>query len=245
MNYQKIIKESLFVLNYDRVENPLPKFFSSGSYADFLNHFNEPNTIQTPPGFTDGLPVIVARSKGGHSNLSVSALSSTISSKYDNGFENSLDKCMANLKDKVYPTFYIMEDVTGKSVKKIRFSGISFIIDLVSEKQEEKSIVEVFSNLTRFNVGSDIDINNDLADFNTKVALIYDNEFYVNITVGQSQDITGKRLTAIIDVNNKYGFSKDRGYECSKEKLDSLFSVCKKSIDSIDNYLNGRLTLNG
>ena len=65
----------------NRVENPLPKFFSSGSYADFLNHFNEPNTIQTPPGFTDGLPVIVARSKGGHSNLSVSALSSTISSK--------------------------------------------------------------------------------------------------------------------------------------------------------------------
>lgn len=118
MNYQKIIKESLFVLNYDRVENPLPKFFSSGSYADYLNHFNEPNTIQTPPGFTDGLPVIVARSKGGHSNLSVSALSSTISSKYDNGFENSLDKCMANLRDKVYPTFYIMEDVTGKSVNK-------------------------------------------------------------------------------------------------------------------------------
>jgi len=52
---------------------------------------------------------------------------------------------------------------------------------------------------------------------------------------------------AEIMVRNSFsecGFSKDRGYECSKEKLDSLFSVCKKSIDSIDNYLNGRLTLN-
>ena len=73
---------------------------------------------------------------------------------------------------------------------------------VISEKQEEKSIVEVFSNLTRFNVGSDIDINNDLADFNTKVALIYDNEFYVNITVGQSQDITGKRLTRLFMKNS-------------------------------------------
>ena len=244
MNYQKIIKESLLVLNYDRIENPLPKFFSSAGYSNFLNYFNEPNTIQTLPGFTEGIPVLVAKSKGEHSNLSVSSVSSTVSSKYDSGFENSLEKCMSNLRNKAYPVFFIMEDVTRKNLKKIRFSGISFIIDLVPEKQDGKPIVDLFENFTRFTVGDDIDINSDLADFNTKVALVYRDEFYVNITVGQSQDVSGKRLTAIIDVNNKYGFSKDSEYGCTKEKLDSLFAVCRKSIDSIDNYLNGRLSLN-
>lgn len=242
MNFQKYILESSLTFNYEKIDNIVPKFFSDEYYQNLSKSFDEPNVIQLPPGLPDEIPVIVAKSKGKHSDLNISSVTTTLTTRYDNGYETDIKSSLADLKEKTYPIFNITENMLKKVDKKIMIYGLSFITELSVQGSDEPILNLIFDSLTRFEVDSNLDLKNDLADFNFKIALSR-NDFYINITVGRSQNIDKKHMLAVIDINNKYALLKKRTHDINAESLNQLFDTALNAVNSIETILNGRLCL--
>lgn len=242
MKFQKYIVESRFVFNYEKVDNITPKFFSDEFYPELLKSFDEPNTIQLPPGLPDEIPVIVAKSKGNHSDLNVSPIVTTLSTKYNDGYENDINLCLSNLTSKFNPIFNIISNVLKKVDKKFLFCGLTFAVELCVLESNCSTLNLIFDKLTKFEIDPGLDLKNELADFNFKIALSKE-DYYININIGRAQNDSQNRIIAIIDVNNKYAFLKNSNYDMTIENIIRLFNLSINTVNSIESILNGRLCL--
>lgn len=244
MEFNKSIVESNFVFNYEKVDNIVAKFFSNENYPELLKMFDEPNIIQLPPGLPDEIPVIVAKSKGKHSDLNISPIITSLSTKYDSGYEKDINLCIKDFKDKFEPLFKNIQNVLNKADCHFLFGGLTFIVELSALDSKCDPSLIIFDKLTNFKIDANLDLENNLADFNFKIALSQE-DYYINVTIGRSQRNSKKILTAIVDVNNKYAFSKDSNYCINADNLKKLFDITVSTVNSLDSILDGRLCING
>ena len=218
---------------YNFIENELKEYF----FAPF-------NILPIPDDAPEEIPRIIAKSKNGHSELSISLVNIQMTIQFDENFNTDIEKCFSYILERINKVV----DTFGKySNETFLFSGITsrIIIDDVEEPIEflTKNCIK-------------LKINKDMYNASAKFAYLLEDKYFVNYNIYNLRKFEGilnqasikpsirelsNNLAIEIDVNDKYGYNHNEGHLCTKETIINIIDIIKKNISSnINNILEGR-----
>lgn len=208
-------------------------------------HFFTPFSIlPIPDEAPEDIPRIIAKSKNGHSDISISLINAKLHINFDDNFNTDIEKCFVYIKEKIDK----LVDIFGEySSGKFIFSGITsrVVIDC------EHSPID-FLNSKFLNVKSDIIPYN----ISNKFTYLLEDTYYLNFNIYNLRtfeatfsevklkpDIkeSGHYLTIEIDMNDKHGYNHNVDYLCTKQSIYHIINSVKYNINTnINNILEGR-----
>lgn len=237
---------NLFIPKINNIRGSIERF-EDALKEDFATPFT---ILPIPDDAPEEIPRIIAKSRNGHSELSISLINANLKINYDNNFNRSYEMCFEYIKGKID----ILLDVFSEIVDdKYIFAGMlgRIIVDNITEPIEflESKFCNINANIKPYNFSEKITyILDDIYFLNFN---IYNLRTYEGIVSEQSMkpDVnqTSHNIAIDIDINDKYGYNHNKTYVSSRKSIENIIEIAKRNIImNINNILNeGELKLNG
>ncbi len=233
-----IIQNTNFNIFYPKILNLRRKIVD---YEDKLSVFFLPvNILPIPDDAPEEIPRITMSTINGHSSMNLSLTGAAFTTNYDEKFNNSWEKCLGYLNDRIGKVYDILDILKQE---KFLFAGLltqifmdeisSNPVDLINDR-----ILKLNSKTKPF-------------DVDCKITFVYDDNYYININVSNVRLFEGLIPNGIstsgilqekanivgvtIDINDRYGFNYNKGYTSDYTKVQRILEI---TTDIINNKLN-------
>lgn len=204
--------QALFSLKYE----PQPRIRRNvNEIGDFLqSYYGTPQTVPIPDEFMAEAPRIILNSKMGHSQISFSQISVDFKVNFDGEFVDNFELT----KEYIHKRILLLKELLSKiGIDDYYFCGISYNVHLDTDAEKPVDYMKKF-------LGKCVPRDNEIYEISQRVALIKENNYFVNEQIGtykeyQSKagsipnliDFTNSRLISegvnlVIDVNDRYGY---------------------------------------
>ena len=207
-----------------RLSNDIEDLFSS--------LYNQPTVLPVPDEIEPMIPRITLNSKNGHSSINFSQVSIDFVVNFDDNYRYDYNMCEAYIKERMS---LIHEFLKKSEIESIYYIGLTTQIRYVEESVQDEIALLKESYLTGFDT-------ENLYDYNQKITLLDNDEYFNNITIGNYRDYAGeiinshiaaivsfekakvhqKGIFVILDINNRYKYT-IKGQSTPTESLDSVF----------------------
>jgi hypothetical protein len=187
--------------------------------------------IQVPDDAPEEIPRIQASSNMGHSQLVISQSNLSLSTKFDNGWENDWNQCKSYFQDNIELSYKSLNAIDNKV---INFCGI--VANIFIEFENSKKVIDFLNSLFVKNVS-----DTDLIDLNLKFTYKRDDKYYINYsflndTKYASDGKTIKMIPAYlrkvksglmvnIDVNDRFSFNFNQDYTSNTQEGINLLNI--------------------
>lgn len=200
------------------------------------DYFQVPfNLIPVPDDAPVEIPRIIATSKHGHSQLSISLNNAGLTTQYNENFESNWAACRDYLEGKINKYISVLSQLCED---RFLYSGLIIQLELPLQNDPVKLLVDKFIK---------IQTNQKLFDVETKLTFVLDETFYLNITLSNFRNYEGvgipelpipaylkfnsSGVRVLLDINDKYGFNFVKDYVSSNEKQRYLFDLATKVLE--------------
>lgn len=213
---------------------------------DALDGFQKPFTlIPVPEDAPLDFPRITASSPNGHSTLFVSGQNAQIQSVFDDAYKSEVGTCLSYSKNRAL-SFY---DAFGSFASfDFFFSGLTVQVDFPNIGDADPA---GFIRDTFINIKGDFQLD----DAAIRLVFVLRDRFYFNIEIKRDllfQEATSLQMnpwspdlskaqevfTVVMDVNDRYAFNRDHSHRCSRDDIESIYSIVESYLsDGIDDLV--------
>lgn len=229
-----IIKQTNINIIYPRIMDYRKKFVNAEHILQ--DYFQEPTILPIPDEVQGDIPRIVIQTRGEHSSLNIGLDVAALISNYDDEFEEEWIQCKDYIEEKGEIFYNLIGEMTGNDFK---FSGI--IVNITYEDRND-GMELIKENLLK------LDKIETPFDAGCKFTYLYDNKYYVNISIENSRqfmveeikskmiirDEVGNHLDITIDINDKYAYNTDEDYLSNKGEFQNILTI-------MDNIISNKL----
>jgi len=232
------IQSTTISVQFEAVEDLRLKYLS---YKNILKeHFQEPTVLPVADDAPTELPRIIAVTKNGHSQMTFTKSSVTLTTVYNDGFEDDWEKCRWYIEGKVKILGNFLHTL---SVDRFKYVGLISNIEWESAGNSPTNFLE--NKLLKKS-------RKNLEDINIRYTFIDNDIYYVNILFANSYKLEGnayfnvaggladkgdKYLAISVDVNDRYAFNMNKNYQSNISALDEIVKITtrefEKGIDDI------------
>lgn len=234
----KECKQMNFNATFNSINGLTQKFIDN--YRDILsNEFNDPQIFPVPEIMRDDIPRIVAISNGGHSQLMLSKINCAITTNFDDKFSQDINKCMEYFEKKIDTVTNIIHTFKDNEPLDLKFFGIT--AELIFHKKNPVQLLQ--NSLIKFN-------KKDICDINLQLSYVEREHYYVNVRFSNArifineinplecgflENEYNEGIQVVIDVNNRYAFSKGKTENevCKLEDIKEIKSILKTTVDTL------------
>ena len=219
--------------------NGITQKFIDNSQNELLKDFNVPQIIPIPEFMQDEIPRIVAVSNGGHSQITLSKINCSITTNFDDNFSSDINKCIEYFDNKTETAIKVINTLENEESLKLKFFGIT--TELIFDKQNAVQLLQ--DNMIKINT-------KDICDINLQISRVIQERYYINVRFSNTRLFTNKinaldcgfldnehhnGIQVIIDVNNRYAFSKGktRNEKCKLEEIEQIKSILENTIKTL------------
>lgn len=214
---------------------------SVNEIEDFLSeHYGTPQTMPIPDDFAADAPRIILESKNGHSRIVFSQISIDFLTRFDGEYEDSL--CLT--KEYVLERIKLLKELLEKiNIKQYFFCGITYNVYLDTDG---KTPVEYIKDI----LGESISGIENLYEASQRIALIEDNQFFINQQVGTYKEYQGRGtvqnlldfsssklvsegVNVVLDVNNRYAYlqkGESISFENFEETVAKIYEMIEQNL---------------
>ena len=198
----------------------------------FSNLYHQPTVLPVPDEIEPMIPRITLNSKKGHSTINISQIGIDFVVNFDDKYRYDYNKCENYIKERMVLVHKFLK--TSK-IDTIYYIGVTTQIRYLNDGSEDEI------QLLKKTYLKDFDTDN-LYDYNQKITLLENNEYYHNITIGNYRDYTGeiinghipaivsfekakvhqKGIFVVLDINNRHKYI-NNGKSIATESLDKVF----------------------
>lgn len=229
-------------INFCATFNPIAdvtKKFINNSQKLLVDDFCTPNILPVPDVLPDDVPRIVTSSNGKHSQIILSKINCSLTTKFDENFSGDLAKCINYFEEKVTTVSDIVNTLNDDSTLVLNFLGIT--TGLIFDNEEALHLLQ--NNITKIQV-------EDICDIDLQITRIVEERYYINIRISNARLFNkvvntlscgflaneyhnGIRVT--IDVNNRYAFSKGitKTKKCELDEIKKIKELTENTINSL------------
>lgn len=183
----------------------------------FSEFYLQPTVMPIPDEIEPMIPRISLNSKNGHSNISFSQIGIDFNVNFDERYRYDYNLCELYISERMNKLTEYLSEI---KMSEIYYVGMMTQIRLIDDDSfdEIKEIKEKYL--------SNLDVDN-LYDFNEKITLLEDDEFFENISIGNYRDFVGniinghipaivsfekaqisqKGVFVVLDINNRYKYT--------------------------------------
>lgn len=242
-----VISNSAFTLFFPENKNIRENFFKM---EEHFQDFQHPFTLVTlPMEAPPEIPRILAATKNGHSQLTISCNRVQLLTHYDGEYPKNLSKCLNYTTNKVLQIIDAMPLIDGmpEDNQKYYYSGLS--MDMIYDETDGiDNPVEYINNI---HVKDSISLPID--ELQCRFALVVENQYYVNIILQNRKTFEGipdergslaglregkEALVVSLDINDRYAFNNVKNYVSGKENIIRLASIMERFANKyLPNYL--------
>ena len=215
---------------------------SVNEIEDYLQeHYGTPQTIPVPDEFNPEVPRIVLYSKNGHSQISFSQISVDFTVRFDNDYLSDFSKTKKYINERLILVLEVLKKI---GISEYLYCGLTYNshIDI-----DTRSPIEYMKNYLGGSVPDE-----GLYEASQNVAIVIDDYYFVNKTIGtykefkgiqgtipilfdiQSMSIVSEGVSLALDVNNRYHYI----YSREKKTVDSCFAEIEKFFSLIDESIS-------
>lgn len=228
-----IIQNSAVNILFSRCENIKKQYILN---EDILKEkFNEANILPIPDDAPSEIPRIIVKTKGEHSQLNIAPEAATFQTVYTDEHTEKWELCEEYVKSRIEDVFSLTDKFASE-----KYKYIGIVTNLIWNNVMEKGNKTLFHNLFG-NTPAD-----NLEDLVVKYTYIEKERYYVNITLqsikifNDSDDgvagnygddnLKAHTIGITLDVNDRYAFNQQKGYNSNKERFDELMYLTTKII---------------
>lgn len=229
-----IIQNSAINIMFPRSENIKKQYIIN---EDILKEkFNEANILPIPDEAPVEIPRIIVKTKGEHSQLSIAPEAANFQTVYTDEHTRDWGICEEYINSRIEDVFCLTDKFTSK-----KYKYIGIVANLIWDDVQENGNKELFYNLFGKVPGNNLD------DLVVKYTYVENEKYYVNITLQSvrmynasdvetsgnyvDDNLTAHTISVTLDINDRYSFNKQRGYNSSKESFDELMSLTTRVIN--------------
>lgn len=228
-----------FAVNFSPISDIKKKFINNANLED---QFADPTILPIPDNAPDDIPRIVCQSKNGHSNLTITKCSLSLSTMYDNSYLNDWSLCRSYLSNKIH----LLLDILDKLECDFKFSGL--VTQIICEPSEDNATNELLHKFSK------VKSNYNIYDYSQRFTIIKDEKYFVNLEInnirvfnGATQNLTtagflkdeeGNKICIVSDVNDRYDFNYNVDFKSDSNKINKLLDLTDKCISNIDTLVN-------
>ncbi len=190
------------------------------------------NLIQIPEDAPFDIPRIVASSKNGHTQMTISLNNLQIQTNFDENYSSNWEQCCEYINKRVNSLFPFMEEHI--LMEGFLYSGFSATLIFEDIKNPSEHIFEHFFKFKT---------ENKLSDIGCKLTFLIEDTFYVNISLNNFKlmnsgtnkiNFDKEVLGVVVDVNDRYKYNKSPDYR--SDKTTSL-----KIIEIVSNIIKNKI----
>lgn len=207
--------------------------------------YNPPLALPIPDYIDPVFPRITLDAINGHSQIIFSQVSVDLNVNFDDEFSDDYTRCEIYIKDRIT---LLINFLNLSDIESICYMGITTKLKYQIEDEADSLVLlkkAVSSNLNDFE---------NLYDYNQKVTILEEEEYFHNITVGKYDDFIGdianeeiqplksfsnakivsKGISVVLDINDRYGYLfKGIIYDLEKatKKFEYILNSNQKWID--------------
>jgi hypothetical protein len=203
----------------------------------FVGLYHQPTVLPVPDDIEPMIPRITLNSKNGHSTINFSQISIDFVVKFDDNYRYNYDKCEDYIQERMILVHKFLEKA---GIDTIYYIGVTTQIRFIGDSP--KNEVELLKNtyLKQFEI-------DNLYDYNQKITLLENDEYFYNVTIGNYRDYIGeiingqipaivsfekakvnrKGIFVILDINNRFKYT-NKGISTKTESLDKVFEKIYK-----------------
>lgn len=202
--------------------------------------FQEPTMLPVPDNAYQDYPRIIVMSNNGHSQLTLTMATATLSVNFNAGYEYDWGKCGEYISQKVGVVEQFLHDL---GVDGYTYAGLmsTVLFDEIKEGTVEYVKNKLLSPFTNFN-------EDTLEELVLKYTFVRNHTYYVNLQVQNARifpadanpmnagdfsesNLENEFVGVVIDINDRYQFNNNEKYRAGKEML-------KKLVDEMGNVLD-------
>lgn len=214
-----------------------------------LNDFQHPFTlVPLPQDAPADIPRIVAATENQHSQLLISANSAQLSTKYDNGYPDNIDKCIEYIRKRASQIRDALAKINKNQTNPdIYYSGL--IMEL--EYGWDDKILNPVDFIMKQHFRGKVTLPVSEAGF--REALILEDKYYVNIMLQSAPGYIGQPdergsyaglskedyLQVTLDINDRYAFNSKADYVSDDQVVSKIADLMRKFVvEYITHYVN-------
>lgn len=228
-----IIQNTNVAITFPKVENIKSKYLDNKNFLK--ERFNEANILPIPDDAPIEIPRILIKSKGEHSQVSISPNVINLQTIYSNNYTNDWEICEKYIDDRINDIFDFADEITGAE-----YCFIGVVTNLIINEAEENAHKRLYENL--FNKAAP----KNLEDLIVRYTYNEENKYYVNITLqsakiynnvnnnkfGQFTADKSERhsINIEIDINDRYSYNENVGYISNRQHYSAIMDLTTKVI---------------
>lgn len=228
-----IIQNTNIAINFPRVEGIKKKYLANEEF--FKEKFNEASILPIPDDAPIEMPRILIKSKGEHSQISISPNIINLQTVYTDKYSADWELCEKYINERMNDIFNFVDKITeGK------YYYIGVVTDLFIDDCNKNGNKILYKNLFKKSAPENLEdlivryTYSDSNKYYTNIAL-QSARVYENINNDESGQFTDDKLekhtiSVEIDVNDRYSYNSKKGYMSDRNSYYDIMNLTTKII---------------
>lgn len=233
------ITDTNFVATFEPIDTIKKEYYNN---FDNSNSFNEPTVLPIPDNAPDELPRIICQSKNGHSQMTLTKNSISLSTKFDGNFLQNWNLCRTYLKCKIDE---IINPFAKISNGNLTLKNIGLVTQILLDQQTSDTTKELVDRFAK------IRSTDNAYDFSQKLTYVKESKYFINLNINNVRLIDGlstekagfakkyidNKIGVIIDVNDRYAFNINEDYHSSFEEITTITKFTDDYLKNIEKFV--------